>query len=287
MRCGTWRAKADGLPLWRYMGALDPQVLAYASGLDASLSDDRADAVLLREWLPSACGPASSRSDSTSTQTMRRLGLMHDALGGTAGTPDAAWSTPTSTGRRNRRSAVMRELERDYDIAWCEEPVIRTDLDGLRDDLAGSINAAVATGESLKDIRLFAALLRHGAVDVVQVNPNMGGSDPVSPGGRARRRVRSTGVIHELGRALRRPSRRRAPHHTMMEVLDAGRDAVFTYDSTIENGLDRARRQPRRRHHVRRRSAGAAPSRQIRPNSTHGSPRYAAGGPECGSIPSE
>jgi len=40
--CALWdlRAKADGVPLWRELGASSGRVAAYASGLDMALSDD-------------------------------------------------------------------------------------------------------------------------------------------------------------------------------------------------------------------------------------------------------
>ena len=129
----------------------------------------------------------------------------------------------------------MRALEREFDIAWCEEPVIRTDLDGLR-DVSRAISAAVATGENLKDVHLFAALLRHGAVDVVQVNPNMAGlTTCLRAAELAQAFDRPVSLMNSAGRYGAHLAAA-LPHHTMMEVLEAGRDATFTFDSVIEDG---------------------------------------------------
>ena len=226
-------AKIAGLPLWRYFGALDRRVMAYASGLDAPLNDtELTDFYTRMAALGIRAGKLKIGFDADADH--RRLGLIRDALGGAAARPtllvdaNEYWS-PKQAIRR------MRELERDYDVAWCEEPVIRTDLDGLR-DVSRSINAAVATGENFKDVRLFVDVLRHGAVDVVQVNPNMGGLTLCLRAAElADAFDRPVSLMNSAGRYGAHLAAC-LPRHTMMEVLDAGRDAVFTYDSTIDDG---------------------------------------------------
>ena len=163
---------------------------------------------------------------------------------------------------------AMRALEREFDIAWCEEPVIRTDLDGLR-DVSRAISAAVATGENLKDVHLFAALLRHGAVDVVQVNPNMAGlTTCLRAAELAQAFDRPVSLMNSAGRYGAHLAAA-LPHHTMMEVLEAGRDATFTFDSVIEDGWIVLGDSPGAGITVRPRSPrappGGAPRRPRRP----------------------
>jgi L-alanine-DL-glutamate epimerase-like enolase superfamily enzyme len=165
---------------------------------------------------------------------LRRLTVMHEALGGadahTTLLVDANeyWSPKQAV-------RTMRALERTFDIAWCEEPVIRTDLDGLR-DVSRAISAAVATGENLKDIHEFAALLRHSAADVVQVNPNMAGlTTCLRAAELAQAFDRPVSLMNSAGRYGAHLAAA-LPHHTMMEVLEAGRDATFTFDSVIADG---------------------------------------------------
>ena len=227
------RAKIAGVPLWRFLGALEPRVLAYASGLDGPLADDE-----LRTYYESMAARgvrAGKLKVGFGVETdLRRLAIMHEALGGDTVGPtllvdaNEFWSPKQAV-------RAMRALERHFDIAWCEEPVIRTDLDGLR-DVSRAINAAVATGENLKDIHLFAALLRHGAADVVQVNPNMAGlTTCLRAAELAQAFDRPVSFMNTAGRYGAHLAAA-LPHHTMMEVLEAGRDATFAFDSTITDG---------------------------------------------------
>ena len=227
------RAKIAGVPLWRFFGALEPRVLAYASGLDGALSDDELRAYY--EAMAARGIRAGKLKVGFGIETdLRRLAVMHEALGGGDAGPvllvdaNEFWSPKQAV-----RS--MRALERTFDVAWCEEPVIRTDLDGLR-DVSRAIGAAVATGENLKDVRLFAALLRHGAADVVQVNPNMAGlTTCLRAAELADAFDRPVSLMNSAGRYGAHLAAA-LPHHTMMEVLEAGRDATFTFDSVIEDG---------------------------------------------------
>jgi len=227
------RAKIAGAPLWKFLGALEPRVLAYASGLDGALADDE-----LRAYYESMAARgvrAGKLKVGFGVETdLRRLAIMHEALGGDAVRPtllvdaNEFWSPKQAV-------RAMRALERHFDIAWCEEPVIRTDLDGLR-DVSRAINAAVATGENLKDIHLFAALLRHGAADIVQVNPNMAGlTTCLRAAELAQAFDRPVSLMNSAGRYGAHLAAALS-HHTMMEVLEAGRDATFTFDSTITDG---------------------------------------------------
>ena len=227
------RAKIAGVPLWRFFGAPEPRVLAYASGLDGALSDEE-----LRSYYESMAARgvrAGKLKVGFGVETdLRRLGVMHEALGGDDARPtllvdaNEFWSPKQAI-------RAMRALERSFDIAWCEEPVIRTDLRGLR-EVSRAISAAVATGENLKDVHLFADLLRHEAVDVVQVNPNMAGlTTCLRAAEMAQAFDRPVSLMNSAGRYGAHLAAA-LPHHTMMEVLEAGRDATFTFDSVISDG---------------------------------------------------
>ncbi len=227
------RAKIAGVPLWQFFGALEPRVLAYASGLDGALSDAE-----LRTYYESMAArgirAGKLKVGFGVDADLRRLAVMSEALGGSEAhatllvDANEYWSPKQAV-------RAMRSLERTFDIAWCEEPVIRTDLDGLR-DVSRAINAAVATGENLKDVHEFAALLRHGAVDVVQVNPNMAGlTTCLRAAELAQAFDRPVSLMNSAGRYGAHLAAA-LPHHTMMEVLEAGRDAVFTFDSVITDG---------------------------------------------------
>jgi L-alanine-DL-glutamate epimerase-like enolase superfamily enzyme len=227
------RAKIAGVPLWKFFGALEPRVPAYASGLDGPLNDEE-----LRTYYESMAArgvrAGKLKVGFGVDADLRRLTIMHDALGGAVVRPtllvdaNEFWSPKQAV-------RAMRALERTFDVAWCEEPVIRTDLDGLR-DVSRAIDAAVATGENLKDVHLFAALLRHGAADVVQVNPGIAGLTMCLRAAElAQAFDRPVSVMNTPGRFGAHLAAA-LPHHTMMEVLEAGRDATFSFDSTITDG---------------------------------------------------
>ena len=227
------RAKIAGVPLWQFFGALEPRVLAYASGLDGALSDDE-----LRAYYESMAAhgmrAGKLKVGFGVEADLRRLAVMHEALGGHEVRPSLLVDANEFWSPKQAVRAI-RALEREFDIAWCEEPVIRTDLDGLR-DVSRAIGAAVATGENLKDVHEFAALLRHGAADVVQVNPNMAGlTTCLRAAELAQAFDRPVSLMNSAGRYGAHLAAA-LPHHTMMEVLEAGRDATFTFDSVIEDG---------------------------------------------------
>ena len=227
------RAKINGVPLWRELGAMSPRVKIYASGLDMALTDDELRQYYLRLAAQGVTG-GKLKVGQDPDADRRRLEIVQEALGGKANRPtlivdaNEFWS-PKQAIRR------MAELEREFDIFFCEEPVRRWDYRGLR-QVSRAIRAAVATGENLKDIHEITLLLAHEAVDILQVNANMAGitacmraADVALAFDRPVSMMNSAGRYSaHLAAAL--------PHHTTMEVLDAGRDAVFSMDSKIVDG---------------------------------------------------
>ncbi|MBM4436986.1 MAG: mandelate racemase/muconate lactonizing enzyme family protein [Actinobacteria bacterium] len=227
------KAKANDEPLWMTLGALAPRCRAYASGLDMPLIDDE-----LRTYYAgmAAKGVTAGKLKVGLDQEadLRRLGVMRDALRGRTPRPELMidanefWS-PKQAIRK------IRALEEHFDLTWVEEPARRWDYRGLR-LVSESVRAAVATGENLDHIGEFMALLDQRAVDIVQVGSSTTGITgaltvaemaygfevPVSV-------MNSPGsFMAHLAAAL--------PNHTMLEVLAAGRDAVFSIDARLENG---------------------------------------------------
>lgn len=228
------RAKWNGVPLWRELGATIGRVKAYASGLDMALSDSE-----LREYYTRMAGQGITagklKVGLDLDADLRRLAIMEEALGGRPRRPtllidvNEYWS-PKQAIRR------VAEMEREFDIAWVEEPVGRSDYRGLR-QVSRGIRSAVATGENLTSLSEFVPLLIHEAVDVIQINANN------TTGITAALRVADMSHAFERPVALMNCAGRftahlaaALPNHLMMEVLDLGRDAVFTYDSVIKDG---------------------------------------------------
>ena len=236
--CALWdlRAKSRDVPLWRELGGSSNWVAAYASALDMPLSDE----ALRKYYLEMARGYGMAagklKVGRDPGRDLERLAIVRDALieGSGVGRPSLMidanefW-TPKQAVRR------VSEIERDFDLVWVEEPVRRDDHRGLA-RVSHGIRAAVATGENLNSIGEFVPLFLNDSADVIQFS------------------VQATGVttalrIAEMSDALglpvalvNCPGRYSAhvaavlPNHLMMEVIDAGRDAVFRSDHHLEGG---------------------------------------------------
>jgi L-alanine-DL-glutamate epimerase-like enolase superfamily enzyme len=228
------RAKVSGLPLWKELGALAGRARVYASGLDLALTDDELRDFYTQTHRKLGINAGKLKVGLDIDADLRRLRIVEDALGGRHQRPalmvdaNEYWS-PKQAIRR------MQAIEQEFDITWCEEPVRRLDYRGLR-QVSRSIRAAVATGENLQEVGEFALLLRHEAVDVVQLNPYSAGFTTC---------LRIADLAYAFERpvsVMNSPGRYGAhlaaalPHHIMMEVLDAGRDAVFTSQAVIRGG---------------------------------------------------
>lgn len=236
--CALWdlRAKANGVPLWRELGGSSNEVAAYASGLDMPLSDAELRTYYLEMARNYGIAAGKLKVGRDPNRDLARLAIMRDALveGSGNGRPSLMidanefW-TPKQAIRR------ISELERVFDLVWAEEPVRRDDHRGLA-RVSQGIRGAVATGENLNAIGEFVPLLLNESADVIQIS------------------VQATGIttalrIAEMSDALglpvalvNCPGRYTAhvaavlPNHLMMEVIDAGRDAVFRSDHRLERG---------------------------------------------------
>jgi L-alanine-DL-glutamate epimerase-like enolase superfamily enzyme len=227
------KAQCADEPLWRFLGGRDRVVPAYASGLDIGL-DDEALAGAYRVYAERGLRAAKLKGGLDVEADRRRLAIVRDVLV-EAGTPrpglmldaNEVWS---------RKQAVrhVRELERDLDLAWVEEPVRRWDADGLAVVQRG-VRAAVATGENLTGLEQFRPLLQTGAVDVVQTAAVGGVTHflrvaalahafdlPVSPIGNV-----PVGLLHAATSV---------PNHLVSELQDLRPPVGVTADLDIEDG---------------------------------------------------
>lgn len=230
------RAKDDGVPLWKELGGSSDRAAAYASGLDMPLSDGALRTYYhdMAQRYGITAGKLKVGRDPD--RDLERLAVMRDAIAEGSGTTRPSlmidanefW-TPKQAIRR------ISEIERHFDLVWAEEPVRREDHRGLA-RVSQGIRAALATGENLTSVSQFVPLFLNASADVIQVS------------------VQATGItnalrIAEMSDALglpvalvNCPGRYAAhvaavlPNHLMMEVIDAGRDAVFRSDHRLEGG---------------------------------------------------
>jgi L-alanine-DL-glutamate epimerase-like enolase superfamily enzyme len=227
------KARINDEPLWKTLGASSNKVRAYASGIDYPLTDEGIRSFYERMAAKGVCGGKLKIGLDMETD-IRRIGIMRDALATSGKKPELMidvneyWS-PKQTIRH------MHEIEQEFDITWIEEPARRWDVEGLR-KVSDNVQAAVASGENLDALEDYVPLLQARAVDVVNIG------------------VRATGItgalkVADLAYAYQTPVTMMncaanfmghlaavLPNHIMMEVLDNGRDAVFTHTHDIEDG---------------------------------------------------
>ncbi len=160
------KAKANGEPLWKTLGATSGQVQAYASGIDLPLSVEEITAFYARMAdLGITLGKLKVGRDLEAD--LRRIELMRQALSKDGRTARLAidaneyWSPKEAV-------RYVREVEKAFDLEWCEEPTRRWDVRGLR-AVSRQITTAVATGENLNGTSDFLPLVHGEAVDIVQV----------------------------------------------------------------------------------------------------------------------
>ncbi len=227
------KAKANGEPLWKTLGASTSRVKAYASGIDLCLSDDEIH-TFYEGMAAKGVTAGKIKVGLDQDADIRRIGIMRDALIKASSRPTLAidsneyWS-PKQAIRK------IREIEEHFDLTWAEEPARRWDYRGLR-KVSQNIQAAVATGENLDDISDFMPLIANEAVDIVEIGAGTSGITGAM-------QVADLAYAFELPVCMMNcPGNYMAhlaaalPNHMMMEVVAAGREACFTVDTRIEDG---------------------------------------------------
>ncbi len=188
------KAKIADEPMWRTLGAAEGRVKAYASGLDYCLSDEELFA-FYRRMAEMGIDGGKLKVGLDLKADMRRIGIMRDALSVASDDPvlmidaNEYWSAKQAV-------RLVRQMEKEYDIAWVEEPARRWDYDGLR-KVSQHVLAAVATGENLNSLAEFYPLVANGAVDVLNVHYGSFGCDRLPPDCKSRAGLRFTSVDDE------------------------------------------------------------------------------------------
>ncbi|MFH1085356.1 MAG: mandelate racemase/muconate lactonizing enzyme family protein [Chloroflexota bacterium] len=227
------KAKANGEPLWKTLGASSRCVKAYASGLDTPLNDEQLRAYyegMARQGV--SAGKLKVGLDLE--EDLRRLGIMEAALA-TSGKKPTLMIDSNEYWSPKQAIRLIRQIEEQFVLTWVEEPARRWDYRGLR-QVSRAVRAAVATGENLDDIGDFVPLIANEAVDVVEIGQGASGIT-------GNLMIADLAYAYELPvAAMNCPGNLMAhvaaalPNHLMMEVLDAGRAQIMTVDNHIEDG---------------------------------------------------
>ncbi|MBB1247712.1 mandelate racemase/muconate lactonizing enzyme family protein [Rhizobium sp. G21] len=163
-------AKEAGLPLHRLLGGRRDRVKAYASGLDYHLSDDQfqslfayAASIGYRAFKIKVGHPDFERD----LNRMRLLKAVVPAGSDIMIDANEAWSA---------KEALMKIewIQKDgHDLLWVEDPILRSDFDGLRLLRRSASRTQINTGEYL-DLTGKRLLLEAEAADMINVHGQVG-----------------------------------------------------------------------------------------------------------------
>ncbi len=227
------KARIADEPLWRTLGARAGRVKAYASGLDYCLSDEDLFS-FYRHMAERGIDSGKHKVGLDLKADLRRLGIMREALSiaskrpGLMIDPNEYWS-PKQAVRH------VRQIEQEFELIWVEEPARRWDYDGLR-QVSRQVRAAVATGENLHNLSQFYPLLANDAVDIINV---WTGHSGVTGCRQVAHMAHAHGVPVTMMNAQANYMAHVAaalPNHTMMEVVDPGREQCLKFDNHIDDG---------------------------------------------------
>ena len=227
------KAKLNGEPLWKTLGASSRRVRAYASGIDMCLNDEDMAAFYRGKAAVGVSG-GKLKVGIDLEADLRRTGVMKEALE-TSGKPAELMVDSNEYWSAKQAIRNISAFEEQFDLVWCEEPARRWDYRGLR-KVSQSVKAAVATGENLNHIGDYMALMANEAVDVVQVGSGTSGiTGALQVADMAYGFELPVSVMNSPGNHMAHLAAA-LPNHIMMEVIDAGFEAVLNADNRIEDG---------------------------------------------------
>jgi L-alanine-DL-glutamate epimerase-like enolase superfamily enzyme len=227
------KAKLAGEPLWRTLGAGSGRVPAYASGLDYCLSDEELFAFYSR-MAALGIGAGKLKVGLDLRADLRRLGIVRDALRAATPAPllmidvNEYWSPKQAV-------RYVRQIEQHFDLAWVEEPARRWDYAGLA-LVSRQVRASVATAENVNSVADVYPLIANEAVDVLNVSA-------LHSGVTGCRQIARMAQTHGLAVSMMNCQANfmahvaaALPNHTLMEVVDPGREHCLRYDSRVDDG---------------------------------------------------
>ena len=225
------KAKDAGEPLWRFLGAHEPRVKAYASGLDMGMTDTEL-AAFYQVYADLGVDGGKLKVGLDFDSDMRRLEIMRDVLKQNAKEPllmidsNEYWSAKQAI-------RYISRIEEKFDLTWAEEPGRRWDYRGLR-KISQGIKTAVATGENINGVDEFYPLVHNAAVDVVQFG-TLGVTSFFQVAHLAEAYELPVSIIGAPGSGMAHAAAA-APNHLAQEVKDLTPPTGVTIDNRIVDG---------------------------------------------------
>lgn len=227
------KAKIAEEPLWRTLGASAGRVKAYASGLDYCLSDDELFA-FYRRMAELGIDSGKLKAGLDIDADLRRMEIMREALSTASSRPQLMIDVNEYWSPKQAVRYISR-MEESFDLVWVEEPARRWDYQGLR-LVSEQTSAAVATGENVNSVAEIYPLLANQAVDVINVSQ-------LHSGVTGCRQIAHLAHVHGVSVSMMNCQANfmahvaaALPNHSMMEVVDPGREHCVLFDNWIEDG---------------------------------------------------
>jgi L-alanine-DL-glutamate epimerase-like enolase superfamily enzyme len=169
-----WRARSQGLPLWRLLGGAQPRVPVYTTEggwLHLSASELVEQSLAAKEQGFQGAKVKVGRPHVS--EDVARLSAVRDAVG-------PGFELMTDANQGFTRPEVVRRAGAfaGLDLAWLEEPLPAEDVAGHR-QLRAQTTIPVAVGESMYHLAQFREYLEQGACSIVQPDvARIGGITP-------------------------------------------------------------------------------------------------------------
>lgn len=162
------KARLLDLPLCRLLGTVHPQVPIYGSG-GFTTYDQAAARRQLERWtddwnIPRVKIKIGESWGTNPGRDLDRIAYARQIIG-----PDVELYVDANGGYQRKQAIRMAHAMIGLDVTWFEEPVSSDDLDGLR-EVRDQVSADVAAGEYGYDLAYFARMVRHQAVDCLQID---------------------------------------------------------------------------------------------------------------------
>ena len=163
-------AKRHGEPLWRFLGGHDPQVPAYAGGIDLEFPLEQLKEQTRANLAEGFRAIKMKVGRRLLADDIKRVAAIRNLLG-----PDLPLMVDANMGWRVDEAITAARALREHNVFWLEEPTIPDDVAGHA-RIAEQGGVPIATGENLHTIYEFQQMIARGGIAFAQPDvSNIGG----------------------------------------------------------------------------------------------------------------
>ena len=167
------RGHRESLALWRLLGGRDPEVPAYAGGIDLYLPTESLLSQA-KDFLGQGFRAIKMKVGRQHIlEDVKRVKAMRNLLG-----PNFPLMADANMGWTIDQAIKAVDALSQFDLYWLEEPLIPEDLEG-HERLGRESSIPIATGENLHSVHEFEHLINYGHVDFPEPDAaTLGGITP-------------------------------------------------------------------------------------------------------------